>query len=127
MPTQNCCTRGKTVTKKSGKSKTNESSQGRDQSWWEPSRAWEARVEWWLQEKVAWKRKNLQWRKQQQQQPTSQKLPGVSPKQSTISGSFVKSYKKKGEGAFKKKWLQKYYWYYIYVWCGFLYGGDFDI
>ena len=43
------------------------------------------------QEKVAWKRTNLQWGKKQQRQPTLQKPHGGSPKQSTVAGSFVKS------------------------------------
>ena len=38
MITQNRSDRSKTVTKKPGKSKANESSQGRAQSWWRPSR-----------------------------------------------------------------------------------------
>ena len=38
MPTHNRRARGKTVTKKPGKSKVTESSQGRAQSWWKPSR-----------------------------------------------------------------------------------------
>ena len=91
MPAQNRSARGKTVTEKPGKSKATESSQGRAQSWWRPSRTWEATVECRWQGKVAQKRKNFQWGKQQQQQPTSQKLPGGSPKQSTIARSFVKS------------------------------------
>ena len=39
MPTQNRSARGKTMTEKSDKSKATESSQGRAQIWWRPSRA----------------------------------------------------------------------------------------
>ena len=63
MPTQNRSDRSKTVTKKPGKSKANESSQGRAQSGWRPSRFWEARVQCRWQGKVARKCKNLQWGK----------------------------------------------------------------
>ena len=63
MPTQNRSDRSKTVTKKPGKSKANESSQGRAQSWWRPSRVWEARVECRWQGEVSRKCKNLQWGK----------------------------------------------------------------
>ena len=38
MLVHNRSTRGKTVTEKPGKSKAAESSQGRAQSWWRPSR-----------------------------------------------------------------------------------------
>ena len=37
------------------KEKAIKSSRGRAQSWWRPSRAWEARVECWWHGKVAWK------------------------------------------------------------------------
>ena len=60
MPTQTRSACDKTVTKKPGKSKANESSQGRAQSWWRPSRVWEARVECRWQGKVSRKCKNLQ-------------------------------------------------------------------
>ena len=63
MPIQNRSACGKTVTKKPGKSKANESSQGRAQSWWRPSRVWEARVECRWQGEVSRKCKNLQWGK----------------------------------------------------------------
>ena len=51
------------LTEKSGKSKATESSQGRVQSWWRPSCAWEARVECGWQGKVARKFKILPWGK----------------------------------------------------------------
>ena len=89
MPAQNRSAHGKNVTQKPGKSKATESSQGRAQSWWRPSRAWEAWVECQWQGKVARKCKSLQWGKQHQS--TSKEIPGSSYKQSTIAGSFVKS------------------------------------
>ena len=49
MPTQNRSARGR------WKKKAIESSQGRAQSWWRPSRVWEARVECRWHGKVAWK------------------------------------------------------------------------
>ena len=60
MPTQNRSTRSNTVTEKPDKSKATESNQGIAQSWWRPSRVWQARVECRWQGKVARKRKNLQ-------------------------------------------------------------------
>ena len=44
------------------KEKAIKSSQGRGQSWWRPSQAWEARVECQWHGKVAWK-----WNEEQQQ------------------------------------------------------------
>ena len=124
MPTQNRSVRGRTVTKMPDKSKATESIHGRAQSWWRPSRAWEARVECWWQGRVARKCKSLQWGKQQQQQqqPTSQKPPGGSPKQSTIAASFFEftkvakevnlakgnSHQKRAKTSLKK-WLRKCY------------------
>ena len=65
------------------KAKAIESNQGRAQSWWRPSRAWEATVECRWHGKVAWKlmKNNNKWRKttkwrtkmNEKQQPTSQK------------------------------------------------------
>ena len=56
------------------KEKAIKSSRGRAQSWWRPSRAWEARVECWWHGKWAWKRNEEQqqnedqkWNKKQQQ------------------------------------------------------------
>ena len=63
MPTQTRSACDKTVTKKPDKSKASESSQGRAQSWWRPSRVGEARVECRWQGKVSRKCKNLQCRK----------------------------------------------------------------
>ena len=60
MPTKNRSARGKTVTEKPGESKAIESSQGRAQSQWRPSRALEARVECRWHGKVSRKHKNLQ-------------------------------------------------------------------
>ena len=52
IPAQNRNVRGKNVTEKPGKSKATKSSEGRAQSWWRSSRAWEARVECHWQGKV---------------------------------------------------------------------------
>ena len=112
----------KLLTKKLGKSKATESSQGRAQSWWRPTRAWEVRVECGWHRKVAGKRKNLQWGKQQpQQQPTSQKPPGGSPKQRPSQGVLL------SQLLIIKIWLQKCYWYYLYIWYCSSYGGDLDM
>ena len=60
MPAQNCSARAKNITKNPGKQESNQSSQGRAQNWWSPSRVLEARVECHWQGKVARKCKNLQ-------------------------------------------------------------------
>ena len=63
MAIQNRSARDETVTENPGKSKATKSSQVRAQSWWRPSRLWEASVECRWHGKVARKRENLHWRK----------------------------------------------------------------
>ena len=77
------------VTEKPSKTKAAKSSQGRAQSWWRLSRAWEARVWCRWQEKVARKRKNLWWDKTTITTNNIRKTSLRFYQASTIPGSFV--------------------------------------
>ena len=125
MPTENRSARGKTVTKKPGKRKATESSQGRAQSWWRPSRAWEARVECRWQGKVARKCKNLQWGKTATTTNITRTSWWFFQAKFHRFFKFPKNIKRKVKKWLrhlfkKKKWIQKCYWYYLYIWHCFL-------
>ena len=87
------------------------------QMWMKNIDKWRTTTKW--RSTVKWRYKNEMKIKNEVKINNNKNFLGGSPKQGTITGSFWLS--------ILKKWLQKCYWSYLYIWYCSSFGIDFDI